>query len=1713
MRYFQSSFFLFFFFFFQAEDGIRDAQESRGLGDVYKRQVSTQSTGTQWPLMITCFEQIRDYDHNEFWISSLPYTCTYVGFMVLSTILEGTIGHFLPSEVMTRYHAQFPDASITGVRVVAAMVLLISCAPFITTLAWCSFLQNKYGCFKFTWVLFVLLTPFEAARRGVIVAWRNGCQPSTTVRLLIGVGYFGYFLFAASIPFVESRSDDLIAAIWATSFSLVPLSLLLYYQIDGFTPNVVAYIFGITEQCHIKAVSAPSYKGWKRRQLFLLLSSWALFLVYSLGALSLDNHQSSVFFVMIPLVMVDFVTVASTSSLPLESNSSRSLPFANVILSRVLCIYCGWNSRGTVAGGWALIPPLMLLVWGASYAISHTGYHFSLSSSWTHTSDQHRLTDLFFERHQAWLYKERQEAMLGGHVVDMLVGELLNGLDKLCCRSTKVQSFTVSMRETVARWLANSQHKGMQLRDTDRALRSQWVESCTLNTRIVCMHQEGQEVPQELFDQLASQGKDTVFMDSIWSHGMIILHSYKHMLYFTTTMLVLGVIELILQSADHIPDVWTAEHTLAFLGSGLQAGRSVWLSIVLVLIIFVLCVLFVEIKSWRLHVYQLDKICREQVVPILTNRLYSKCYMLPVSAAACRSFDQIAKRLTLEEEEETELEQELVWQISEAANDAFQSVDDTLEGARMASMAAVQLLVARIKRMLSQIPPSPDEFSNTEYDTAQEQSVKSLWGPVAVYFELIEAGHDISQFYEARRTAVFPSAMLQYASGISVSQSSALDDKEISSPHEHRSKDERSRISAVRSVLYHLMSLAMKACAITSANQAERYGADGRHQLSAALHGVSYGFNELKSFFNCKINGMDLPPMSLHLARENALKMARFKNVHNNHDVDLKSYALSSREFELGKKQGEVGLLQAEMQMEVLRVAMDPICWPELVKTEYSYALSRVQLTQIYQDYLKHAVARDVALVFAVICAVLGTLLVVAHEVCVSEHFYEAYWVPWNCLWLSMSSDCSPYDDEHTGDAIVTILLFLAVMLVCLIHSGLSMNNWALFSSGATESFRNAYATHRLKAHDIVAAVLILGALLVIATACILAATIPASAPASKRKATAGTIFMIFVTYMTIHLPLEAACNRMRASAFSSMTFVLGIALVSFTDIITRDQGKVSYGMAAFYLYLTLYAGFLHKFAVVNFPDRHQNFLVHYALKFAVAFFLIHLFYLYYQLDLSMGQASAVFEWDSAQAFLFILGFYGCFTIAMIFQHKFFQGSRLETSKKLYLKVIIAAVLFQVTLAVLLCAFMQHDRLNLSSSQVIFLYCTAVFGVLFLFFMSAALVGFSVSWTAATPCPESLLLGQPVYRLGYGEFDTDDERKLQTEGIVADDSHASKILKPFTKPVVFWYCALGCLFAWSVNGQIAPPIEHFMGGTKSEVSYITFCLTLVMVVVGPLYHALGMPLAISGHFGRLTTRADCNLLSAEIAHLCEIGYDRRSAGKMTLDSHLIGTADFYKSLHSAIYLPYKQCTGKRADSFSVADVQTEFDRWFNTEAHEALTESEGIDAILSKVEFTEFFKAVYLNFGIGHFDCRTLQTMHKVSVRELSTSIASCREQAFGGAAAGIDEALESIANQASGFLSAWSLSLEDLEHMNTVLHREALLHEELMRFVVHFTLSLVESLSAAAEVESRANAVLAEDEIRRGGGGGDPGDGGGVCNKEMIRCKSQITTHKSAWF
>ena len=53
------------FFFFQAEDGIRDLVRSRGLGDVYKRQV-VEAVDAKIPLAVVITEGVAVKDTAEF---------------------------------------------------------------------------------------------------------------------------------------------------------------------------------------------------------------------------------------------------------------------------------------------------------------------------------------------------------------------------------------------------------------------------------------------------------------------------------------------------------------------------------------------------------------------------------------------------------------------------------------------------------------------------------------------------------------------------------------------------------------------------------------------------------------------------------------------------------------------------------------------------------------------------------------------------------------------------------------------------------------------------------------------------------------------------------------------------------------------------------------------------------------------------------------------------------------------------------------------------------------------------------------------------------------------------------------------------------------------------------------------------------------------------------------------------------------------------------------------------------------------------------------------------------------------------------------------------------------------------------------------------------------------------------------------------------------
>ena len=69
-------FFCSFFFFFKAEDGIRDLVRSRGLGDVYKRQVHKLMRCVDLNIMLGQLDPADSASANEHWVSreSVSYT-------------------------------------------------------------------------------------------------------------------------------------------------------------------------------------------------------------------------------------------------------------------------------------------------------------------------------------------------------------------------------------------------------------------------------------------------------------------------------------------------------------------------------------------------------------------------------------------------------------------------------------------------------------------------------------------------------------------------------------------------------------------------------------------------------------------------------------------------------------------------------------------------------------------------------------------------------------------------------------------------------------------------------------------------------------------------------------------------------------------------------------------------------------------------------------------------------------------------------------------------------------------------------------------------------------------------------------------------------------------------------------------------------------------------------------------------------------------------------------------------------------------------------------------------------------------------------------------------------------------------------------------------------------------------------------------------------
>ena len=65
-------------FFFQAEDGIRDAQESRGLGDVYKRQAQENWFIVLLFIQVSCLQDPVCKDRFPFPAAGYPVSYTHL---------------------------------------------------------------------------------------------------------------------------------------------------------------------------------------------------------------------------------------------------------------------------------------------------------------------------------------------------------------------------------------------------------------------------------------------------------------------------------------------------------------------------------------------------------------------------------------------------------------------------------------------------------------------------------------------------------------------------------------------------------------------------------------------------------------------------------------------------------------------------------------------------------------------------------------------------------------------------------------------------------------------------------------------------------------------------------------------------------------------------------------------------------------------------------------------------------------------------------------------------------------------------------------------------------------------------------------------------------------------------------------------------------------------------------------------------------------------------------------------------------------------------------------------------------------------------------------------------------------------------------------------------------------------------------------------------
>lgn len=792
------------------------------------------------------------------------------------------------------------------------------------------------------------------------------------------------------------------------------------------------------------------------------------------------------------------------------------------------------------------------------------------------------------------------------------------------------------------------------------------------------------------------------------------------------------------------------------------------------------------------------------------------------------------------------------------------------------------------------LPPAVSDAAFSETWIVPEQALASncqsskeaaaeAWEPLAVYFGLLLFGRKEIGASVDRSSVGFPPMSPMSPSR---SSSSLFEVQPGSAPTSAAdTEDEADLLSLkvqssdrVRRVLRDLVDWSIVAIALACANEVERLDAGPIHQLAAALHGASLACQDLSGYFNRSLSGVEFPRMTMSLARKRVLSMRPYINAHRalcsmpdewyssmsarwrvsheewlhewtqqldqvpvEHTVDWAHVELSEDQRERVVRDGEYGLLHDMIEQEVLRVALQPNSWPcSDLKTVR--ASGKTILAPLYKRYLSHQLALRTSLEFLVISIVYLVLVATwKHVLAVMLTFYDVLWIPFRCLFF-MGSACEAYPSLNHGLGAVVLCCFLLLLTLCqFLYNTIEENGWSLFDSATISTLRQQQKLNRLCVNDKLT-------LFILVVMFSLAVGIIVMIGLDHDSISAIAFGLIFTFWATIHMPLVCTLKKSRAIAFQTPYVLTGVVLITCVELFVVDlfeSGSASTGsLMCFYLYLVFYFVVLAHYSK-SFPDIQQNRFVQHSHIYAVLAYIVHCVCVYLIIENALGD-----DYDNAETgfaiwlfFTIALTSHMCFGTACYLVHQWLVDESKSTRTRAM--VVVACISVLVAFAMANAVYMKHNALSLTQSQTVFLYSTALFSVLGLFFAACTVMGYTTSWTVLSPCPDSLFIGQPLYRLSTSTTDVE----LSTE-----HARQRKRLQDFSRPVMFLYLTFLCVFLWSMIGQVAPPIDGMMNRQQNTIALLAFCITLCIIFCYPLYHSLGYSIEISKNFTRLTSR-------------------------------------------------------------------------------------------------------------------------------------------------------------------------------------------------------------------------------------------------------------------